>query len=161
MLKDTRSLGKDSSDASIYRVAEAFRPTMGIDKSLLGKDAELIRTVFRGRVSQAEADKPWARYPYPSPRLSSRRDPWDWLKDQPLWEFVFSQEDLESCLTVDATLHLSHEEHEIHVHMLVELINPQSLSHDLKGLARCLKIINILSKTKVYLFWCRDWLEKR
>jgi len=39
MLKDTRSLGKDSSDASIYRVAEAFRPTMGIDKSLLGKDA--------------------------------------------------------------------------------------------------------------------------
>ena len=33
-------------------------------------------------------------------------------------------------------------------------------SRDLKGLARCLKIINILSETKVYLFWCRDWLEK-
>ena len=38
----------DPSDASIYRVAEAFRPTMGIDESLLGRGAwKIIRTAFK------------------------------------------------------------------------------------------------------------------
>ena len=32
-------------------------------------------------------------------------------------------------------------------------------TRDLTRLARCLHIISILSETKVYLFWSRDWLE--
>jgi hypothetical protein len=38
----------DPSDASLYRAAEAFRPTLGIDESLLGREAwKLIRTAFK------------------------------------------------------------------------------------------------------------------
>ena len=38
----------DPSDATIYRTAEAFRPSMGIDESLLGRHAwKLIRTAFK------------------------------------------------------------------------------------------------------------------
>ncbi|MEM3056916.1 MAG: hypothetical protein QW639_06790 [Candidatus Bathyarchaeia archaeon] len=29
----------DPSEASLYRTAEAFRPTLGIDESLLGREA--------------------------------------------------------------------------------------------------------------------------
>jgi len=32
---------------------------------------------------------------------------------------------------------------------------------DLQSLAKRLQILSVLSETKVYLFWCRDWLEAR
>ena len=32
-------------------------------------------------------------------------------------------------------------------------------TRDLPRLAKCLHIISVLSKTKVYLFWSRDWLK--
>jgi len=39
---------KNSLDASLYRVAEAFRPTMGIDESLLGKGTwRSLRTAIK------------------------------------------------------------------------------------------------------------------
>jgi ribosomal protein S27AE len=38
----------DPSDASLFRMAEAFKPTLGIDESLLGSTAwKLIRTAFK------------------------------------------------------------------------------------------------------------------
>ncbi len=30
---------------------------------------------------------------------------------------------------------------------------------DLEALSRCLKRLNVLSQTKAYLYWCRDWME--
>jgi len=48
----------DPSDASLYRVAEAFRPTMGIDESLLGKGAwKLIRTAFKKGLKVPRVEK--------------------------------------------------------------------------------------------------------
>jgi len=48
----------DPSDASLYRVAEAFRPTMGIDESLLGKQAwKLIRTAFKKGLKVPRVEK--------------------------------------------------------------------------------------------------------
>jgi len=26
---------------------------------------------------------------------------------------------------------------------------------------RCLRRLNVLSQTKAYLYWCRDWMERR
>ncbi|RLI10113.1 hypothetical protein DRO42_02335 [Candidatus Bathyarchaeota archaeon] len=41
-------IATDPSDASLYRSAEAFRPSMGVDESLLGKGAwKIIRTAFK------------------------------------------------------------------------------------------------------------------
>lgn len=31
---------------------------------------------------------------------------------------------------------------------------------DITRLAKCLKILSVLSETKVYLFWCQDWMER-
>jgi len=48
----------DPSDASLYRVAEAFRPAMGIDESLLGKGAwKLIRTAFKKGLKVPRVEK--------------------------------------------------------------------------------------------------------
>ena len=33
-------------------------------------------------------------------------------------------------------------------------------SRDLPRLAKCIHILSVLSETKVYLFWCRDWIER-
>ena len=30
-----------------------------------------------------------------------------------------------------------------------------------EALARCLRRLNVLSQTKAYLYWCRDWMERR
>jgi len=30
---------------------------------------------------------------------------------------------------------------------------------DLEALAKCLRRLNVLSQTKAYLYWCRDWME--
>lgn len=41
-------IATDPSDAALYRTADAFRPTMGIDESILGEEAwTLIRTAFK------------------------------------------------------------------------------------------------------------------
>jgi hypothetical protein len=38
----------DPSDATIYRLSEALKPSLGVDESLLGKDAwKLVRTAFK------------------------------------------------------------------------------------------------------------------
>ena len=48
----------DPSDASLYRTAEAFRPTMAIDESLLGKGAwKLIRTAFKKGMKVPRVEK--------------------------------------------------------------------------------------------------------
>ncbi|MCD6263806.1 hypothetical protein J7L60_05310 [Candidatus Bathyarchaeota archaeon] len=49
---------KNSLDASLYRVAEAFRPTISIDESLLGKGAwRLIRTAFKKGLKVPRVEK--------------------------------------------------------------------------------------------------------
>ena len=30
---------------------------------------------------------------------------------------------------------------------------------DLEALSKCLRRLNVLSQTKAYLYWCRDWME--
>ncbi|MEM2127118.1 MAG: hypothetical protein QXH67_02730, partial [Candidatus Bathyarchaeia archaeon] len=48
----------DPSDASLYRTAEAFRPTLGIDESLLGREAwRLIRTAFKRGLKVPRVEK--------------------------------------------------------------------------------------------------------
>ena len=32
---------------------------------------------------------------------------------------------------------------------------------DREGLAKCVRIPSVLSETKVYLFWSRDWMEEK
>jgi len=48
----------DPSEASLYRMAEAFRPTLGIDESLLGKSAwKIARTAFKQGMKVPRVEK--------------------------------------------------------------------------------------------------------
>lgn len=48
----------DPSEASLFRMAEAFRPTLGIDESLLGKSAwKIARTAFKRGMSVPRVEK--------------------------------------------------------------------------------------------------------
>jgi len=51
-------MATDPSDASLFRMAEAFRPTLGIDESLLGKSAwKIARTAFKRGMSVPRVEK--------------------------------------------------------------------------------------------------------
>jgi len=51
-------IATDPSEASLFRMSEAFKPTLGIDESLLGKSAwKLVRTAFKKGMKVPRVEK--------------------------------------------------------------------------------------------------------